>query len=56
MKILGNGQGYSLREFCSEKNDFVEAVETCNFPPYSLTLSQIHEIIEARRCSSEEVI
>jgi len=56
MKVLGNGKGYSLREFCSEKDDFVEAVEICNSPPYSLTLKQIHEIIEARRRSSEEVI
>ena len=55
MKILGNGQGYSLREFCTETNDFVEVAETCNSPPYSLTLSQIHDIIEARSRASEEV-
>ena len=55
MKILGDGRGYSLREFCTETDDFVEVAETCNSPPYSLTLAQIHDIIEARFRASEEV-
>ena len=54
MKILGDGRGYSLREFCTETDDFVEVAETCNSPPYSLTLAQIHDIIEARCHASEE--
>ena len=55
MKILGDGHGYSLQEFCNETDGFVVAAETCNSPPYSLTLSQIDEIIEARRIALEKV-
>ena len=28
MKILGDGRGYSLREFCTETDGFVEVAET----------------------------
>ena len=56
MKILGDGKGYSLQEFCTETDDFVEVAETCNSPAYSLTLSQIHDIIESRRRKSEEIL
>ncbi|MAI59181.1 MAG: hypothetical protein CML56_09450 [Rhodobacteraceae bacterium] len=56
MKIIGDGKGYSLHEFCNEKDRYVAAAETWNFPPYSLTLAQIDKIIEARRLALDEVL
>ena len=54
MRILGDGKGYTLQEFCTETGDFVEVAETRDSPSYNLTLSEIHDIIESRRCKSVE--
>ena len=55
MRILGDGKGYTLQEFCTETGDFVEVAETSNSPCYNLTLSQINDIIESRRCKSVKI-
>ena len=49
MKILGDGEGYSLTEFCEETNGYVFVAEMWGKKPYSLSMNDIHEIIEARR-------
>ena len=56
MKIIGDGTGYSLQEFCNKKDRFVTAAETWNLPPYSLTLAQIDKIIEARSLALDKVL
>ena len=49
MKILGDGKGYSLTEFCEETNGYVFVAEMWNKKPYSLSITDIYNIIEARR-------
>ena len=49
MKILGDGQGYSLTEFCEETNGYVFVAEMWDKKPYSLSMTDIYNIIEARR-------
>ena len=49
MKILGNGQGYSLTEFCEEAEGYVFVAEMQDKKPYSLSMTDVYEIIEARR-------
>ena len=36
MRILGDGKGYTLQEFCTETGDFVEVAETRDSPSYKL--------------------
>ena len=49
MKILGDGEGYSLTEFCEETNGYVFVAEMWDKKPYSLSMTDIYDIIEARR-------
>ena len=49
MKILGDGEGYSLKEFCEETDGYVFVAEMWDKKPYSLSMTDIYEIIEARR-------
>ena len=49
MKILGDGKGYSLTEFCEETDGYVFVAEMWDKKPYSLSMTDIYEIIEARR-------
>ena len=49
MKILGDGEGYSLTEFCEEADRYVFVAEMQDKKPYSLSMTDVYEIIEARR-------
>ena len=49
MKILGDGEGYSLTELCEETNGYVFVAEMWDKKPYSLSMTDIYDIIEARR-------
>ena len=51
MKILGDGEGYSLTEFCEEADKYVFAAEMWDKKPYSLSLTDINDIINARYVS-----
>ena len=51
MKLLGDGEGYSLIEFCEEAGKYVFAAEMWDKKPYSLSLTDIDEIIKARYVS-----
>ena len=48
MKILGNGEGYSLTEFCEEADGYVFVAEMWDKKPYSLSMTDIDEIIRSR--------
>ena len=48
MKILGDGEGYSLTEFCEETDGYVFVAEMWDKKPYSLSMTEIDEIIRAR--------
>ena len=48
MKILGDGEGYSLTEFCEEANGYVFVAEMWDKKPYSLSMTDIDDIIRAR--------
>ena len=48
MKILGDGEGYSLTEFCEEADKYVFAAEMWDKKPYSLSMTDIDDIIRAR--------
>ena len=47
MKILGDGKGYSLTEFCEETNGYVFVAEMWDKKPYSLSMTDIYNTIEA---------
>ena len=51
MKILGDGEGYSLTEFCEEADKYVFAAEMWDKRPYSLSLTDIDDVISARHAS-----
>ena len=48
MKILGDGKGYSLTEFCEEVDGYVFVAEMWDKKPYGLSMSDIDDIIKAR--------
>ena len=48
MKILGDGDGYSLTEFCEEADGYVFVAEMWDKKPYSLSMTDIDDIIKAR--------
>ena len=48
MKILSNGEGYSLTEFCEEADGYVFVAEMWDKKPYSLSLTDIDDIMKAR--------
>tara|TARA_B100001057_G_C22226588_1_gene710365 strand:+ start:98 stop:268 length:171 start_codon:yes stop_codon:yes gene_type:complete len=41
LKILGDGEGYSLTEFCEETNGYVLVAEMWDKKPYSLNKANI---------------
>ena len=49
MKILGNCEGYSLTKFCEEAEGYVFVAEMQDKKPHSLSMTDVYEIIEARR-------
>ena len=53
MKILGDGEGYSLTEFCEEAKGYVFVAEMQDKKPYSLSMTDVYEIIEARRIAQQ---
>ena len=44
MKILGDGEGYSLIEFCEEADRYVFVAEIWDKKPYSLSMSKMNMI------------
>ena len=54
MKILGDGEGYSLTEFCEEADKYVFAAEMWDKKPYSLSLIDMNDIIKARYVSKRD--
>ena len=56
MKILGDGKGYSLTEFCEETNGYVFVAEMWDKKPYSLSMTDIYNIIKTRRRSLDAEI
>ena len=54
IKILGDGEGFSLTEFCEKTNEYVFVAEMWDKRPYSLSLLDIYDIIEARRLTKEK--
>ena len=53
MKILSDGEGYSLTEFCEAADGDVFVAEMWDKTPYSLSLTDISDIIRARRTARE---
>ena len=53
IKILGDGEGYTLTEFCEAADGYVFAAEMWDKEPYSLSLTDISDIIQARRIAQE---
>ena len=49
LKILGDGEGYLLTEFCEETNGYILVAEMWDKKLYSLSINQIYDIIEAMR-------
>ena len=54
MKILGDGKGYSLTEFCEETNGYVFVAEMWDKKPYSLSMTDIYNIIKTRQCAEKK--
>ena len=48
MKILGDAEGYSLIEFCEEADRYVFVAEIWDKKPYSLSMTDLDDIIKAR--------
>ena len=48
MKILSDGEGYSLTEFCKDADGYVFVAEMWDKKPYSLALTDINDIMKVR--------
>ena len=48
MKILGDDEAYSLTDFCEEADGYVFVAEMWDKKPYSLSMTDIGDIVKAR--------